>query len=61
MEITDTPKREKYLTVQILGSLKVNCFKNKHHEENPKAPHFKGDGIAIWVNQKKEKIEEVQL
>jgi len=43
---------EKYLTVEILGGLKVNCFPNPDSEKNPKAPHFKGSGLAVWVNKK---------
>jgi len=43
---------EKYLTVEILGGLKVSCFKNPDREKNKKAPHFKGNGLAIWINEK---------
>lgn len=42
---------EKYLTIEILGSLKVSAFPNKN--QNPNAPQFKGDGVAVWVNEKK--------
>jgi len=44
-----------YLTVEILGNLRVNCFYNCDHEKNPKSPIFKGNGVAVWVNEKQVK------
>lgn len=43
---------EKYLSIQILGGLNVACFKNKNKTED-KHPDYKGDGIAIWIREKK--------
>ena len=48
---------EKYLAVQIVGHKPVYAFKNNDKGENPKAPDFNGDGVAVWVNTKKEKSE----
>ena len=50
---------EKYLTVVVLGN-KIACFKNKARTENHNAPHYKGDGVAVWINTKKA-AEEKQL
>ena len=50
--------KEKYLTVQIqLGSLKIrwNAFKIKDEDKVENGPAFKGNGIAIWINEKMEK------
>lgn len=45
-------ENKEFLTVQILGSARVNCFRNAN-KKNPKEPDFRGDGVAIWINQKK--------
>lgn len=50
---------EKYLTIQVLGQLKLVAFNNKKgREDNKHAPHFKGDGVAVWINEKKAKQDE---
>lgn len=46
---------EKYLSIKLLGNIQLAAFKNKNKENNPKAPDYKGDGIAIWVTEKKAK------
>lgn len=43
---------EKYLSISLLGSIKLAAFKNKNKKE-AKDPDFTGNGIAIWVNEKK--------
>lgn len=43
---------EKYLRVQLIGHTAVSAFKNKN-KKNPKEPDYKGEGIAIWINEKK--------
>ena len=49
---------EKYLRISLLGgAIKFNAYPNKRRLENPKAPHFKGDGVAVWVSKKREKTE----
>jgi len=50
---------QKYLTVSILGSLRVNCFKNEE-KKNPKEPDYRGNGVAIWINEKKEFCQSAQ-
>jgi hypothetical protein len=47
---------EKYLSVQILGSVRCAAFKNKD-KKKPSEPDYKGDGIAIWVQTKKAPIQ----
>lgn len=44
---------EKYLTIEILGNIKVAAFKVDKKKENE--PDYRGNGIAIWVNEKKRK------
>jgi len=44
---------EKYLSINILNSLNVVAFKNKDKKEDDKQPHYKGNGIAVWVRTKK--------
>jgi len=51
-----TNESNKYLTVQILNGLRVNCFKQE--KKKPNQPDYKGDGVAIWVNEKKQPIQE---
>jgi len=46
---------EKYLSVVVLGGKAIGCFPNKKKVAGDKQPDFKGDGVAIWVNAKKEK------
>ena len=44
---------EKYLSVSILGGqIKLGAFKVKE-KKNPNEPDYRGDGIAIWINEKK--------
>ena len=43
---------DKYLTVSILKGIRVNCFKVE--KKNEKEPDYRGDGVAIWINEKKE-------
>jgi len=46
---------EKYLSVYILGGqIKLTAFKNKNKKEGTKEPDYTGEGIAIWISQKKE-------
>ena len=49
---------EKYLSISILGQIKLAAFKNKDKKE-AKEPDFLGNGVAIWVNEKKSDIKEV--
>jgi len=53
-------KKEKYLTIQLLGKngLRVNAWKVKEKVDN--GPDFVGDGVAVWVNTKKDKPLEVK-
>jgi len=53
---------DKYLSISLFGGqIKLAAFKNKNKEGSQ--PDYRGDGIAIWVNQKKEnpKIQEEQI
>ena len=43
---------ETFLTVKILNGLQVSAFKNKEKQGNE--PDYLGNGIAVWVNKKKE-------
>lgn len=45
---------EKYLSIQIMGKngIQTAAFKNKK-KNNPNQPDFIGNGISIWVKEKK--------
>lgn len=43
---------EKYLTISILGSIKVAAFKNKNKTES-KQPDYVGNGVAVWISEKR--------
>lgn len=50
---------EKYLSISLLGgSIKTAAFKNMDRKGNE--PHYRGDGVAVWVNEKKgdEEVKE---
>jgi len=47
---------EKYLSISLLGSIKLAAFPNKN-KKSDKEPDFSGNGIAIWVNEKKPQVE----
>jgi len=52
---------EKYLNVILAGHNPVKAFKNKNKSTDPKdskKPDYKGDGVAVWVNERKEKPKE---
>ena len=50
---------EKYLSVQILGGqIKLVAFKNKD-KAKPTEPDYRGEGIAIWINEKKPETQKV--
>lgn len=48
---------EKYLSVSVLGGKGIGCFKNKDKKKKEE-PDYKGDGIAIWINEKQPPKEE---
>lgn len=50
---------EKYLSISLLGQIKLAAFKNKNKKQGDKSPDYSGDGIAIWINEKKAKVEKV--
>ena len=52
MENKKMQEGEKYLTIVILGNIKVSAFPNKNRKSE-KEPIFVGNGIAVWVNRKK--------
>lgn len=43
---------EKYLSISLLGQIKLAAFKNRN-KQNAKDPDWVGNGVAIWVNKKK--------
>jgi len=42
---------EKYLSVKLVGHEFVAAFPNQ--KTKPEQPDFKGDGIAVWVKEKR--------
>lgn len=51
---------EKYLSIVVLGSIKTAAFKNKDKKPGDNQPDFKGDGIAIWINEKKQNPKDIK-
>ena len=48
---------EKYLSISLLGQIKLAAFKNKD-KKNAQEPDYTGNGIAIWINSKKSTTEK---
>jgi len=42
---------EKYLSISLLGQIKLACFPNKN-KAKPSDPDYTGNGIAVWINEK---------
>lgn len=53
---------EKYLTIYLFdGQVKLTAFPNKF-PKGDKSPHFVGNGIMVYVNEKKpEKTDKVEV
>jgi len=47
---------EKYLSISVLGQIKLAAFKNKN-KKNAKEPDYTGNGVAVWINEKKQSLE----
>lgn len=43
---------EKYLSIKLAGHDYVAAFKNKDKQKS-KEPDFRGDGVAVWISEKK--------
>lgn len=43
---------EKYLSISVLGQIKLAAFKNKN-KQDAKEPDYIGNGVAVWINEKK--------
>lgn len=52
---------DKYLNVNLLGSINVAAFKNADKEKGDNRPDYKGDGIAIWIREKQEPKDQADL
>ena len=52
---------DKYLSIQILGKNGINvaAFKNPKKADNPKAPDYTGNGVAVWITEKREEKEGI--
>lgn len=51
---------EKYLSIRVLGSIKLAAFKNKNRKSE-QDPDYIGNGIAVWINEKKGEAEKKEL
>ena len=51
---------EKYLNIVLLNDIKVVAFPNKQ-KTSANQPDFKGDGVAVWVNEKKEAKPDAEV
>lgn len=52
---------QKYLTIHLVGHAPIAAFPNEARAENKKAPHFKADGVAVWVNEKQSKASDEKV
>lgn len=43
---------DKYLSISVLGQIKLAAFKNQN-KKDAKSPDFVGNGVAVWVNEKR--------
>jgi len=52
----------KYLSISVLGQIKLVAFKNQNKKQSNE-PDYIGNGIAIWVNEKKagDKVDSEKL
>lgn len=48
-----------YLTISVLGQIKLVAFKNK--DKKGDQPDYLGNGVAIWVNHKKADAEVIEV
>jgi hypothetical protein len=48
---------EKYLSIKLAGHDYVTAWKNK--DKKGSQPDFKGDGVAVWIHEKKAPTHEV--
>jgi len=52
---------EKYLSIMLAGHNPVAAFKNKD-KKKPSEPDYKGNGVAVWICEKKgEKVTESDI
>ena len=55
---------EKYLRIRVwfFGKwLDLVAFPNPKHKDNSKEPHFRSEGVLVWVSEKKAKRESVPV
>lgn len=50
---------EKYLSISVLGQIKLAAFKNRNKKDS-KSPDYVGNGVAVWINEKKAKAQVEQ-
>lgn len=48
---------DKYLSISILGQIKLAAFKNKD-KKSAKSPDYTGQGVAVWINEKRAQTPE---
>ena len=48
---------KKYLSIKIVGHDYVKAWKNEERSK-PNQPHYKGDGVAVWIHEYKEEPKE---
>jgi len=52
MENQKLEQNEEYLSIIVLGNIKIAAFKNKQKTDS-KQPDYVGNGVAIWKSYKK--------
>jgi len=50
-------EKKVFLSLQLFGvnGIQVSAFKNEEATTENKQPHYRGEGIAIWVKEYEEK------
>ena len=50
---------DKYLTIKILGNITLKAYRvPKDERATDKHPHYKGEGVAVWINTYQEGFKQ---
>lgn len=50
---------DKYLTIELIGHNKVHAFKNEDRTEENNQPHYRGNGVSVYINKKKAEQDKI--
>ncbi len=49
----------RYVKIQLVGHEPITAFENES-KESDRHPDFKGDGVAVWINEAREKSDATE-